>query len=645
MPQTLDDIINDWLGKPTELLSSDSNIRAYTAHKLGQTILHYVADQEASDNIILPTTLNSMLFIFSKALEREDDHEARKEIEAAMAIILKTIPYNEQSVALYVDQFSRINRVLYQKLLTTLTELNASLTDFESKVESLFTATALFKEKTHQNEFLRYILTRKAFHSQVEKTLSRHTFTPYDPDESISNFFNISHNINSSKKLLAQSLSYINEPLNIIDNPWKLSDWKRKSPINLTHLFFPETSFGANLQGANLHASILIGSYLAYDSRGLRCSGCNLSYAKAVWVNLDGAVFSGSSLRFANFGRTSMRFSAINDCDAAHAIFRKADLRHANLRGSNFVGADFEDAELGEASIAKIKVAADDGSFADFSKSNWIEADFWNIGLTPGGRRSKDQQLKQILIKLQRQSHTPMKRSLASNLSYLKQRHHWEAPRFKLTETGDALHDLSDDYRDVLSNLPPDIDEASAQLCRIMSDLWMDVYCDKSGCNPRCIDLITEDGYTYIIDSTESSSKRPEGSDVPATRVIAAYGYSQAPREGREQYFMKIPLSFRKNANKKLYDRGHFIGYAIGGTYQFNLYAQRRDVNQGITDTGKTFTSMERYARNNLGILVYSRARYDDLTAHPAIVEYGLLKLDGELLVFTFDNRIENPDN
>lgn len=50
---------------------------------------------------------------------------------------------------------------------------------------------------------------------------------------------------------------------------------------------------------------------------------------------------------------------------------------------------------------------------------------------------------------------------------------------------------------------------------------------------------------------------------------------------------------------------------------------------------------MEAYCLQNPGVTFFSRPVYADESAHPALIEVGVLKIDGEFWIETLQNRQE----
>lgn len=83
------------------------------------------------------------------------------------------------------------------------------------------------------------------------------------------------------------------------------------------------------------------------------------------------------------------------------------------------------------------------------------------------------------------------------------------------------------------------------------------------------------------------------------------------------------------------WDRGHFVGHAIGGVVdgnEANVFLQLRKTNRG------RYRTMELYCRRHAGVPCFSRPVNVDTSAHPAQVDFGILKRDGELWVEMMPN-------
>jgi hypothetical protein len=91
-------------------------------------------------------------------------------------------------------------------------------------------------------------------------------------------------------------------------------------------------------------------------------------------------------------------------------------------------------------------------------------------------------------------------------------------------------------------------------------------------------------------------------------------------------------------ANQNRYDKGHFIGHAMGGLLHINLFPQSKSINRGWSELGKLYRKMERYCEKNPGTYCFSRPIYAGYSAHPQLIEFGVLKHDGHFWVNQFPN-------
>jgi len=58
-------------------------------------------------------------------------------------------------------------------------------------------------------------------------------------------------------------------------------------------------------------------------------------------------------------------------------------------------------------------------------------------------------------------------------------------------------------------------------------------------------------------------------------------------------------------------DRGHFVAHTSGGGLDLNLFPQAIGLNRGLTDKGRRWRSMERYAAHHAGTPLFVRPVYD----------------------------------
>jgi hypothetical protein len=166
---------------------------------------------------------------------------------------------------------------------------------------------------------------------------------------------------------------------------------------------------------------------------------------------------------------------------------------------------------------------------------------------------------------------------------------------------------------------------------------------------------IERDGFEYLFDfSSELVLKGEVRSDrAVEDRLVAVHGCSHVSREDRRDSLMrKHPLgpvefirahSTNVSRTQALYDKGHFIGHALGGLLHINLFPQSKTINRGWSEAGKLYRKMERYCQKHPGTYCFSRPIYLGYSGHPHIIEFGVLKTDRMLWVHQFPN-CDSPD-
>lgn len=635
----------NWLDPvAARLMAVQEQVRAGAAAEIG---LQLTQIGKIADDAHLSSALISAELAFGhlvRALELETDAIPRKAILHALNEGTAALAHKGDFLPKAVAALVGANLGCKERFLNAFAKIVEALSETLEILPKLIAIAPLCDSRELALECLEFMQDDPVFVRESEAARLLNSLRPANIDDLVDQYRASAGNLCASRDALCIALRRLPEPKNMIDNPEKLANWQRKPKLDLSGTFFLGSTLGFHLQGVSLSRAILIGTGFLADLRGAHLECANIAHGRFSRVMLDGTRFGGAILRQASFKGASMRHCSLTGCNAIGANFRDADLRHAVLWNSNLSEANFEGAELGQAKLADTTIDAPNFQPAMFEKSNWSEADFWKSTRSPGRRRRKDQDLKKKLVKLQRASGLPLVKSrvnvAAASETQGKVPSPSPAPVFRVNCVGGDLHDLTEHYAEILAGLTGDVDDAASALCRALHDLWIDKYLYDTNADYEGVDVFDIDGFTYILDGSESSQIRHEVAEVAMTRVIAAYGRAQPARKERADYYMQGPLCSHPDEDETLYDRGHFIGYAIGGIYQFNLYPQRRDVNQGISDVGRVYAAMERYARHHPGTFVFARGRYRDLTAHPSIVEYGLLKEDGELWTLAFDNII-----
>jgi hypothetical protein len=205
------------------------------------------------------------------------------------------------------------------------------------------------------------------------------------------------------------------------------------------------------------------------------------------------------------------------------------------------------------------------------------------------------------------------------------------------------------DYQHLLAVIDPsDQDALIDHLAFELPYLWAD---DYKATSPHAANIhrITSDGFEYLFDfSSELVSRREVSSNSAVEdRIIAVHGRSRSTQTQRKDSLMRKhplgPVDFIRSDNSGVqtrgkYDKGHFIGHAFGGQLHINLFTQSTSVNRGWSEQGKLYRKMERYCQQNPGTYCFSRPLYIGYSAHPYVIEFGVLKDNGELWVNQFPN-------
>jgi hypothetical protein len=212
------------------------------------------------------------------------------------------------------------------------------------------------------------------------------------------------------------------------------------------------------------------------------------------------------------------------------------------------------------------------------------------------------------------------------------------------------MSELAIDYQHLLTEAEfRDPVEAIRKLSEELPYEWADAY-KKMSPHRTNIWRIKRDGFEYLFDC---SSELVLQGDVPSDdavedRIVAVHGPSQAIHHRRQDSLMRKqplgPVEFIRIHSNPLalsqnkYDKGHFIGHALGGLLHINLFPQSKGINRGWSEPGKLYRKMERYCEKNPGSYCFSRPIYVGYSGHPQFIEFGLLKSDGHLWVNQFPN-------
>jgi hypothetical protein len=199
------------------------------------------------------------------------------------------------------------------------------------------------------------------------------------------------------------------------------------------------------------------------------------------------------------------------------------------------------------------------------------------------------------------------------------------------------------DYNGLPGTLPaPDREGLLRRLADVLPELWCDAYRQMTP-TPTHILQFADHGFEYLFDfSSElvSAGTVPEEKAVE-DRVVAVFGRSNPGPEKRDASRMRGFLGASAEVFGENVDKGHFMGHALGGGLDVNLFPQRREINRGWSKRGKVFRAMECYCAEHPGTFCFSRPLYDDRSWWPCTIEYGLLTEEGTWWVERFENSRE----
>lgn len=199
-------------------------------------------------------------------------------------------------------------------------------------------------------------------------------------------------------------------------------------------------------------------------------------------------------------------------------------------------------------------------------------------------------------------------------------------------------------YADIIAAAGSSGASAADTLRRELPQIWVDAYAEMLPLRVTNIGVIQRSTFDFIYDdyATLEATGVVEPDPVTESRVVAVIGTSAASAASRGDSRLRGWVGPTEKTFGKEWDKGHFIAHSIGGAVigsELNVYLQLRHVNRGWSAAGRRYRTMERYCASNPGVLCWNRPIYDDPSAKPLGVEFGILRTDGELWVEMFDNR------
>lgn len=172
-------------------------------------------------------------------------------------------------------------------------------------------------------------------------------------------------------------------------------------------------------------------------------------------------------------------------------------------------------------------------------------------------------------------------------------------------------------------------------LRRELPNLWHEQYLAMPQ-RPTEVFVFTYETFDYVFDTYQQDEPYDAltGLLPVEARLVAAIGVSKPKSSTRDDARLRgWPIDYAASGGP--WDRGHFIGHSIGGIVdgnEANVFRQLRSVNRG------RYRTMEKYCKQNPGVLCFSRPIYADVTAIPLHVEFGILKTDSTLWIEMHSN-------
>lgn len=184
-----------------------------------------------------------------------------------------------------------------------------------------------------------------------------------------------------------------------------------------------------------------------------------------------------------------------------------------------------------------------------------------------------------------------------------------------------------------------DLTRTIEALCKSLPSLFAERYMEMTPTETNILRFV-DSGFEYMFDLSSELVATGVVSEEQAVedRLVAVFGRSQPRHVKRDASRMRGFLGPSSEVFGDGYDKGHFIGHAIGGNLDVNLFPQKRDINQGRSERGKVFRKMEVYCLENPGTFCFHRPIYHDRSWRPPRMEFGLLTKEKQIWAEQFDN-------
>jgi hypothetical protein len=203
------------------------------------------------------------------------------------------------------------------------------------------------------------------------------------------------------------------------------------------------------------------------------------------------------------------------------------------------------------------------------------------------------------------------------------------------------MQDYAIDYIRLISDAQAsDIESVIGFLLEELPYEWRDKYLEMTPHITNICRFYFND-FEYIYDDCsqlEATGVVPYSPTIES-RVVGVLGRSRPISEPRDASRLKGWVGPTEKCLGENTDKGHFIAHTIGGGLDVNIFAQRRDINQGRSERGKVYRTMEKYCYLHPGTFCFSRPIYSDLSSRPCMIEFGVLTDFRTLWVERFENQ------
>ncbi len=201
------------------------------------------------------------------------------------------------------------------------------------------------------------------------------------------------------------------------------------------------------------------------------------------------------------------------------------------------------------------------------------------------------------------------------------------------------------DFGALLAEAPEGTYEEVAAFLKQELPTWCQRAYRSASSRPMNLVCIDRGDFEFLFDDYTALEDRGIVAYDPheESRVVAVYGRSVGGRRRkRDDYRLRGWVGATEKTFGPGWDKGHLIAHSIGGAVagsELNVFVQRRALNRGWSAEGKRFRAMEDYCASNPGTFCFARPIYQDGSAQPAFVEFGILRTPTDLWVDCFDNR------